>query len=117
MKRIILCDGDTFPDHGVYEGEVTNDEIAENMPDFTPIKLWTSEVTFNPSSISNSISNGAGYLSVHFFKAYNNSETLAKMLVKSQNDYLNYVWKDPFTLEEFILLGDPSLKVGGYNEK
>jgi hypothetical protein len=36
------------------------------------------------------------------------------MLTQSQMDYINYVGKDFFTIEEFMLIGDPSLKVGGY---
>ena len=57
---------------------------------------------------------GAGYLDVHFFKAYDEGTTIGKMLTESQLDYINYVGKDFFTIEEFMLIGDPSLKVGGY---
>lgn len=57
---------------------------------------------------------GAGYLNLHFFKAYEPGSALSEMLTSSQNDYINYVWPDCLTLEEFILIGDPSLKVGGY---
>jgi len=227
FNNIILCGGDTFPGHGVYEGEVTNDEVAKTVPELTPIKLRTSEGTYSPSSINKAITNGAGfleysghgyefgfgtsppnddnrtqyytpsiigmlndyklpiiffdacltarldftladllglnifgsntlfpcfawclvlkpgggaiatvgatreaytmvdetgvhggagYLSVHFFKAYNKGRPLGEMLVQSKNDYLNNLWLDPFTLEEFVLLGDPTLKVGGYDE-
>ena len=59
---------------------------------------------------------GAGYLGLHFFLAYKNNATPAEMLVQAQNDYLNNLWKDGFTIEEFILLGDPSLRIGGYYE-
>ena len=57
---------------------------------------------------------GAGYLNLHFFSNYEEGITLGEMLTKSQNDYLNYVGLDCITLEEFIIIGDPSLKVGGY---
>ena len=57
---------------------------------------------------------GAGYLDVHLFKAYEEGVTLGQMFVQSQNDYINNVYKDYFTIEEFILIGDPSLMVGGY---
>ncbi len=57
---------------------------------------------------------GAGYLSIKFFGAYATCETVAQMLTKAQNDYINNVFKDYFTIEEFIIIGDPSLKVGGY---
>ncbi len=57
---------------------------------------------------------GAGYLDVHFFKAYEEGITVGKMHTQSQIDYINYVGKDFFTIEEFMLVGDPSLKIGGY---
>ncbi len=56
---------------------------------------------------------GAGYLDVHFFKAYEEGVTAGEMLTRAQNDYINNVFRDYFTIEEFILLGDPSLGVGG----
>ena len=56
---------------------------------------------------------GAGYLDVHFFKAYEEGVTAGEMLTRAQNDYINNVFRDYFTIEEFILLGDPSLAVGG----
>ena len=57
---------------------------------------------------------GAGYLDVHFFKAYEEGIKVGEMLTSAQRDYANYVGKDFFTIEEYILLGDPSLRVGGY---
>jgi len=60
------------------------------------------------------VKGGAGYLNLHFFMNYEDGISVSEMLTKSQNDYLNYVYKDCITLEEFILIGDPSLKTGGY---
>jgi hypothetical protein len=57
---------------------------------------------------------GAGYLDVHFFKAYEEGVTVGEMMTSSQNDYINNVGEDFFTIEEYMILGDPSLKVGGY---
>ena len=57
---------------------------------------------------------GAGYLDVAFFKAYEEGITAGEMLTIAQNDYIDNVGRDYFTIEEFILLGDPSLMVGGY---
>ena len=37
------------------------------------------------------------------------------MMTKAQNAYITDVPDDEFTVEEFILLGDPSLKIGGYS--
>jgi hypothetical protein len=57
---------------------------------------------------------GAGYLDFTFFKAYEDGITLGEMFTQAQNDYIKYVGKDYFTIEEFLILGDPSLKIGGY---
>ena len=57
---------------------------------------------------------GAGLLNLEFFKAYEEGITLGEMLTKAQIGYIDQAGKDYFTIEEFILLGDPSLKVGGY---
>ena len=58
---------------------------------------------------------GAGKISLEFFNGYENSETLGQIMTKAQNGYITDVPNDEFTVEEFILLGDPSLKVGGYS--
>jgi len=60
------------------------------------------------------VESGAGKISIEFFKAYNSSELLGQMMIKAQNAYVNDVPWDEFTIEEFTLLGDPSLKLGGY---
>lgn len=60
------------------------------------------------------IDSGAGKMSIEFFSAYNTSEYLGEMMTEMQNNYINDVFEDAFTVEEFILLGDPTLKIGGY---
>jgi hypothetical protein len=40
---------------------------------------------------------------------------LGQMMTKAQNAYITDVPWDEFTVEEFTLLGDPSLKLGGYS--
>jgi hypothetical protein len=37
------------------------------------------------------------------------------MMTAMQNQYIVDVPGDDFTVEEFVLLGDPSLKMGGYS--
>ncbi len=60
----------------------------------------------------------AGYLNLHFFMAYQHGTTPSKMLVKAKHDYLNDIASSKandrlyeMTLEQFILLGDPSLQL------
>lgn len=57
---------------------------------------------------------GAGYLDVQFFSAYEEGVTVGEMFTQAQTQYLNNVGHDYFTIEEYLLLGDPSLRVGGY---
>lgn len=57
---------------------------------------------------------GAGAMSLRFFDAYATSQTVAEMMTAAQIDYLFTVPEDRFTLQEFILIGDPSLRMGGY---
>jgi len=58
---------------------------------------------------------GAGKMSLEFFGAYASSETVGEMMRQAQTAYITDVPEDAFTVEEFILLGDPSLKIGGYD--
>jgi hypothetical protein len=58
---------------------------------------------------------GAGYMDVRFFHSYEEGITVGEMLTRAQNDYINNVMKDFFTVEEYLLLGDPSMMVGGYS--
>ena len=57
---------------------------------------------------------GAGKICLEFFSAYNSSRYLGEMTAQMQTGYINDVHGDTFTVEEFILLGDPSLRLGGY---
>ena len=61
------------------------------------------------------IDSGAGKMSIEFFSAYNMSEYLGEMMTEMQNNYIRDVPDDAFTVEEFMLLGDPTLKIGGYS--
>jgi len=54
------------------------------------------------------------YLTKKFFENFEPGITLGEMLTNAQSDYLDDLFKDCFTLGEFIIIGDPSLKVGGY---
>jgi hypothetical protein len=60
------------------------------------------------------IDSGAGKISLEFFSAYETSETVGQMMTQAQNGYINDVPDDLFTVEEFLLIGDPSLKIEGY---
>jgi hypothetical protein len=57
---------------------------------------------------------GAGYLDWMFFKNYEDGICFGDMFSRAQVDYMNDKGRDYFTIEEYIILGDPSLKIGGY---
>jgi hypothetical protein len=103
-------------------------KLSENPSDFYPCFAWYLIQYAKGGAIatigstrtaytwvdSTGVYGGAGYLDVHFFMAYHNGTHLGPMLTAAQNDYINNVGADYFTIEEFMLLGDPSLMVGGY---
>jgi hypothetical protein len=62
---------------------------------------------------TNGVHGGAGYLDLKFFEAYEDHRPVGMMLTLAQNEYINNVYRDYFTIEEYILIGDPSLQVGG----
>jgi hypothetical protein len=62
-----------------------------------------------------------GYLETQFFKAYmvNHLDILGKTMCQAINEYLKIYpgmegWSDAKTLEQWVLFGDPTLKIGGY---
>jgi hypothetical protein len=62
-----------------------------------------------------------GYLETQFFKGYqvNHIDILGKNWCHSMAEYLRIYpgmdkWRDAKTLEQWVLFGDPSLKIGGY---
>jgi hypothetical protein len=61
---------------------------------------------------------GASSLHRYFFEAYEPGILLGQMFIQAQNSFIenimDHVMYDPLTLQEFTLLGDPSLKIGGY---
>ncbi len=220
FNRLVLMGGDTFPSvGGISEGEFVTEHIASLLPEFTPVKLWTSTQGFRPWKINREISKGAGFVSysghgfqygiatsdydnpaqkyyllpyilgirnkgrypvmyfdacltgafdyqlfgidvpcfawalvkkqntgaiaavastrvgfggfagdpllagasrlhASFFEGYSSGVSLGEMFIQAQQAYIENVWEtiiyDPLTVQEFCLIGDPSLRVGGY---
>ena len=63
---------------------------------------------------------GASCLHASFFEAYSSGVSLGEMFLQAQQTYIEDVWEsiiyDPLTVQEFCLIGDPSLRVGGYEQ-
>jgi len=60
------------------------------------------------------IDDGAGKIAIEFFQCYNTSTYLGEMITGMQEGYIRDVPGDNFTVQEFMLLGDPTLRIGGY---
>jgi len=59
---------------------------------------------------------GIELLNLLFFKSYKENITLGQQFTDSIISFINYTnGSDPITPQEFILIGDPSLKIGGYS--
>ncbi|MDG6219626.1 MAG: C25 family cysteine peptidase, partial [Candidatus Thermoplasmatota archaeon] len=70
FKRIILAGGDTFPflfyrgvPPNVFEGEITNIKVGQQLPGFEQIRLWASEQNLNARTFNQALSEGAGFVS------------------------------------------------------
>ena len=80
---------------------------------------WGSPTTYTPKTYN-------GFLTMEIFRSYNNGiDTLGELWANSISKYLDdeqamlsYMpilnWIHYVCLEEWILFGDPSLKIGGY---
>ena len=75
--------------------------------------IGATQLAYN-ANINGKAAYGASILNINFFKSYDQGIKLSEMLLQAQNEYINSLGKDYLTIGEFILLGDPSLKVGGY---
>ena len=55
---------------------------------------------------------------VEFFNHCKSGSILSDVFNNAKKDYLNQVWDDVddcITIEEYNLIGDPSLRIGGYH--
>ena len=70
FSKMVLVGGDSAPGDQYYEGEEENKKAIEYLPDFDPIKVWTSDESFTEvSDVVNAISGGCGFL---FFDGHGN---------------------------------------------
>jgi hypothetical protein len=83
---------------------------------------WFSESDSNHDGIPDAVQFLQGYINTQFFKNYgvNNMTVLGKTHTQALTDYLNAFPPmqdklDCKTVQEWTLLGDPSLQIGGYS--
>jgi len=83
---------------------------------------WFAEGDYNNDSIPDCTQFLSGYTNTQFFKNYgvNNKTILGQAHTQALIDYLNAYPPmleklDAKTVQEFVLLGDPSLQIGGYS--
>jgi len=64
--------------------------------------------------VGDPLGGGSCRMNANFFDAYEPGVILSDMFMNAQHAYLDDLWKDCLTLEQCTLIGDPSLKIGGY---
>jgi hypothetical protein len=65
--------------------------------------------------VGNPLGGGSCRMNANFFDAYEPGIILSDMFMNAQQSYLDDLWRDCLTLEQCTLIGDPTLKVGGYS--
>ena len=82
---------------------------------------WFAEGDYNNDSIPDCVQFFSGFMNTQFFKNYgvNNITILGQAHTQTLTDYLNAFSPiqerlDSKTVQEFVLLGDPSMQIGGY---
>jgi hypothetical protein len=68
---------------------------------------------FNPNNNGEPYAGGYA-LHKFFYESYELGIALSDLMINACCSYLDNYWKDPIILENIILIGDPSLKIGGY---
>lgn len=62
FKNLILVAGDSYNDtHHFNEGELISELAIEQMPGFTPIKVFASDQDINRETVNNAMNAGAGF--------------------------------------------------------
>jgi hypothetical protein len=114
FNRMVVIGGDTFDkswEEGTdfNEGEVANEKALEYMPQFIPVKLWTSLGNLTTESIHDEISQGCGFL---YFCGHGSPKSWA---THNNSDYVN--WTGQFKNTDILKLTDndmyPIMIVGG----
>ena len=114
FNTMIVVGGDTFDKSweggtDYNEGEVANEKAIEFMPEFNPVKIWTTLENLNTANIHNEICKGAGFL---YFVGHGNPR---KWGTHVNGDYIN--WTEDFRNKDMYKLTNngmyPILMVGG----
>ena len=80
------------------------------------ITMGSTRVAFLGMDMDGNVIGGIAFLNLKFFEAYKNDMNVGYLYNSAINSYINNAgWREPITPQEFILIGDPSLKIGGYN--
>ena len=62
FKNLLLVAGDSYNDTAHFnEGELISDKAIELMPDFTPVKVYSSEQDINRKTVNTAMNQGSGF--------------------------------------------------------
>jgi hypothetical protein len=64
--------------------------------------------------VGDPLGGGSCRMNANFFDSYEPGILLSDMFIMAEHAYLDDLWRDCLTLEQCTLIGDPTLKVGGY---
>ena len=76
--------------------------------------IATIAITRSGSILNNPTGGFNGLFCFKFFECYEPGVSLSDMYNKAITSFIDETWKDYVTLQMHILMGDPSLKIGGY---
>jgi len=96
FKKMIVVGGDTYKKFEGYEGEIYNQMALDAIPDFEPVKLWSStkNLTKHGKSIIKAINRGAGFI---YFSGHGNKRLW-------QTNYPNGSWVGRFAPLQMLFL-------------
>jgi len=78
--------------------------------------MGSTRVAFLGMSMDGEVIGGIAFLNLKFFESFSDGRNLGSLLNSAINSYINDAgWMEPITPQEFILIGDPSLRIGGYS--
>jgi hypothetical protein len=89
FKRLVVVGGDSWPQENdpYYEGEEENKVAISLLPDFEPVKLWTSLGTLtSPEDVINAVNEGCGFL---FFDGHGNPMNWATHPPHDENTWID----------------------------
>lgn len=110
FKRMVVVGGDTYTNNDYFEGEMSNQQALDWMPDFEPVKLWTSDGSlYGWQDVVKAINLGCGFI---YFAGHGSPFVWA-----THPPYDDSIWIDGLKIPQMLFLFNreklPICVVGG----